>query len=185
MIAADPENPETSYRWPQVLPDGSVLFTIFKKALQFDVGIRTPDGRIRTLVRDGTKPRFLPPRQLVFARESTLMVVPFDPDRHTISGEPQLALAGVRTDGNNGSAAFVVSPDGTLAYNPGELVTIVNKLLVKTDREGHERTLPFPPQPYVTARVSPDNRRIAAVIDEQVGNQARSQHLDRRSGARR
>ncbi len=106
---------------------------------------------------------------LVYSLEGDLWAAPFDLERLTLIGEPVIAMAGVAQSAT-GSAAFDVSPGGTLVYLPKDAGTGTPRSLVWVDRKGIEQDTGAPPCPYTTVRISPDGRRVATEIRD--SNQA-------------
>jgi eukaryotic-like serine/threonine-protein kinase len=93
------------------------------------------------------------------------MAAPFDVDGLTPTAPPQPVLDSVATTLSAGYAAFAVSANGTLAYVPSDVVLPVTEL-VWIDRAG-QATPPFAPSAaYVTARIAPDDTRLAVTINE-------------------
>jgi Tol biopolymer transport system component len=117
---------ELSHRWPQLLPNGAVLFTIWN-----DIGwepariaAQRADGGARAMVveggggygryiRDGASQGFL-----VYARSEGLLAARFDESRLAVSGQAVPIVDGVITN-LSGGAHYDLSPSGTLAYIPG------------------------------------------------------------------
>jgi serine/threonine-protein kinase len=158
---------QLSHRWPQVLPDGrSVLFTIWN-----DVGwepariaVQSLDGGDpRVVVQGGGFGRYVSdPRggggYLVYARAEGLMAARFDVGRLEVVGQAVPVLDGVITN-LSGGVHFSLSPNGWLAYVPGELGE-VDRDLVWVTRTGVE-------EPALRVRgmsrpfsLSPDGTRI-------------------------
>jgi Tol biopolymer transport system component len=101
---------------------------------------------------------------LIFARGTTLMAQPFDPQRLDVTGEPVAVLQGVRR--TRGGAAFAVAANGTLAYVPGGAGTQVRSALVWVDRSGRAvaRAIEDPLEDPSDPRLSPDGHRIALSV---------------------
>jgi serine/threonine-protein kinase len=169
---------------PQVLPDGrSVLFTIAK------VGDRPDDGQIalqsltggepQILIERGADARYVSTGHLVYARDGTLLAVPFDLRRLQVTGAPTGVVGGVTQAVNTGSislndtgaAQFTLSASGAMAYLPGGIFPSIDRELVWVDRNGATTALPVPPRQYVGPRLSPDGQRFG------VGTVGRDVHV--------
>ena len=161
------EQGETTHRFPDFLPGGN--------AVLFAGG--TPDGpRIavhsiaigerRELVQTGTHPRYAPSGHLVYAQGSTLMAMPFDTERLEVKGAPVPVLEGV-LQFSNGNANYSFSATGSLVYLSGS-VAATQRRIVWVSRDGTEQTLAAPSRAYGYPRISPDGRRIAVELDDQI-----------------
>jgi Tol biopolymer transport system component len=166
----DPTKGELTYRHPQALPDGSVLFTIVTIDRRFQVAVLPRQGAIKVLVENGTHPRYVPPGFLVFARGSTLLVAPFDLKRLHLTGPAVPMVQGVRGDLTGGQSNFSVSADGSLAYIPGKVAGPGPSSLVSVNRQsGRQTPLAFSQQLYRFISVSPDDRQLAVMVQHDDG----------------
>lgn len=139
---------------------------------------------MKTLVEGGANPQYLSSGHLVFARGTTLMAVPFDPDRLELKGMPVAVQPGVRHPGLFSAADYGVSKTGTLIYVPGHESsgpgTPVTPVWV--DRQGR------PAGPVVTTpltgphnpRLSPDGTRLLLISGPAGKNELSVFHLDGR-----
>ena len=155
--------PNEQATFPEPLPGGqSLLFTVIPTVTQslseapsaLSARIEAVDLRTsrRTVVlRGGGRPRYLPGGHLAYSAGDSVYVVPFDPARLEVRGEP------VRSP--DGAAAFTVSDDGTLVYALG--LSRKRRELVWVDRNGREERLGTPVADYAYPRLSPDGKRIA------------------------
>ena len=161
---------EEPWRWPDVLPDGSaVLFTLWTTGLETaQIAVQPLEGGEPKVLLAGTNPRYVPTGHLVFARENSIWVAPFDADRLEVVGEVEPLVDRVQVyDG--GLAMFALSDEGSLMYFSGE--PVANRTLVWVDREGREEPVPgVPPGNYRTVRVSPDGTRLAMDDCDWAGN---------------
>jgi hypothetical protein len=154
-------------RWPQVLPGGeAVLFTArglgnpdFLSLVAFFPG----SGETKPLLEGGSFARYVPTGHLIYVRGGAVHAVPFDPERVEVTGAATVVLDGVRVE-RGGAAQLSTSRDGTLVYAPGGAMNITE--LVWVDREGKVEPLGFPPLPFGSFRLSPNGRRLAAVVSE-------------------
>jgi serine/threonine-protein kinase len=168
LTTVDAAKGETGHRGPHVLPGGrAVLFTIFHTSdvKQADIGLLDLDTReYRVLVQGGTSPQYVRSGHLLFARERTLLAVPFDASRLEVRGTPVPVAENIGTK-PNGVANFSVSTDGLLVHTPGD-GRVGRGQPVWVGRDGRElgtlapSTLEAPMFP----RVSPDGRRVALSV---------------------
>ena len=103
---------------PQILPGGkAVLFTVGRGGIWDDAQIVVQDletGERKVLINGGTDARYVPTGHLVYAREGTLLSMPFDLARLEVTGGPVPIVEGVmQTDANQtGAAQFSFSRNG-------------------------------------------------------------------------
>ena len=94
------EKGEASHRWPEFLPGGkAVLFAAGTTAINFtnaQIAVQSVGtGERRNLIQGGTQPRYAPSGHLVYAQGGSLMAVPFDPQRLTVTGAAVPVVEGV------------------------------------------------------------------------------------------
>jgi eukaryotic-like serine/threonine-protein kinase len=165
------EKGEVSHRWPEFLPGGkAVLFaagatnTNWTNAQVAAHSVGT--GERRNLVQGGMYPRFAPSGHLVYAQGGSLMGVPFDPQRLTVTGAAVPVVEGVLQSPFSGAAQYSFSATGSLVYVSGGLQA-AQRRLVWVSRNGAEQALAAPAHAYQFPRLSPDSRRVAVGIQEQ------------------
>jgi len=124
-------------------------------------------GQRKILVEGGGYGRYAASGHLVYAREATLMAVPFDAASLEVRGQPVPVVEGVARIGT-GAAAFSISRDGVLAYLPGGAARI-DRRLVRVDRQGKAQPFTAIPRSYIVPKWSPDGRRIAVSLTEGPG----------------
>ncbi len=158
---------ESNHLLPEILPGGeAILYTVWKggtfdEASVWSLSLLT--GERRQLVESATSPRYVEPGYLVFARDTSLLAVAFDPKRLTVLGGAVPVLDGVWSDPTSGTAHYAVAPDGTLVYAPGEH-TVDRRQVVWVDRQGRTEPLPLDPNFFGTMQLSPDGGRLAVSI---------------------
>ena len=169
LTTLDSGKNETSHRWPELLPGGNaVLFTVGPEGGWADAEIvvqRLDTGERRVLVQGGTYAHYLPAGHLVYLRQGTLMVVPFDLTRLEVTGNAVPVLEGISQNPGSGAPRLSFSSFGSVAYLPasfGESLDVAT--LVWVDRKGVIQPLEAPPRPYVFQRLSPDGRRVAVGV---------------------
>lgn len=175
LLSVNPK--EEAVAHPQLLADGKhVLFT--SMSLANPTGTRNrivvetidekdekdgkPQRDRRILVNSGADPSLLPSGELVYIEAGTLMAVPFDVRRLSVTGSPVPLVEGVNQPPEDGLGQFSVSLNGTLVFMPGGSVSATDqRMLVWVDRQGHEEPIPAKPRSYVYPRLSPDGTKIA------------------------
>jgi serine/threonine protein kinase/Tol biopolymer transport system component len=166
-----PENNEF-IQGPQMLPDGhTVLLTVTAgtAADRWDkariVAHSLKSSERKTLIDGGSDARYLPTGHIVFARNQTLLAVPFDAPRLQVIGKPVPVADEVSrspTGAASGAGQFAVSGTGSLVYmtRPSRLWS-----LAEVDRNGTVRLLNLPPGPYQYPRLSGEGTRIVLSTD--------------------
>jgi eukaryotic-like serine/threonine-protein kinase len=115
------------------------------------------------LIEGGTDARYVPNNYLAYAHNGTLFVVRFDPDQLEVKGAPVPIVEGVMSGASNGDAAYAVSQNGTLVFQPGNLTSFQNNL-VWMDRNGKAANIMEEVRPYAFPAISPDGKRIALTL---------------------
>jgi serine/threonine-protein kinase len=121
---------------PQILDGGnSVLFSVTR-----DTGQRRWDkadivlfsrqtGTRKVLIRGGSDARYIPTGHIIYALETTLFSVPFNPARQEVTGNPVPVLENVYHGYREisfwpfGIAQFALAANGTLIYIPSNLLS--------------------------------------------------------------
>jgi len=152
---------QSSHRFPCFLPDGDhFLFSAqgTPEVAGIYLGSLADPGRKPTrLLETDANAIFLPPRHLLFVRQSTLFAQPFDTDRLELAGDPLPLGEQVDTAGE-GIGAFSASTTGEFAYRSGG----ASRKLQWFDRSGRtlgeiggaDSSQPSEPE------LSPDGRRV-------------------------
>ena len=101
---------------------------------------------------------------LVYARDGSLLAVPFDASTLELTGAPVTVLEGVMTSPIYGNAEFCISANTSLLYAPGAAWGSDYRV-VRVDREGRSEPLIETPRAYSHFRLSPDRRTLALAIE--------------------
>ena len=163
------ENGEIGQAWPEFLPGGKAV--LFVAGTAWRLTDRRPVGRDgRTAEPDpgGNQPRYALSGHLLYAQGGTLMAVPFDPQRLTVTGATVPVVEGVlQTSTTGGAAHYSVSATGSLVYVSGG-AQAAQRRLVWVDRKGQEQALPAPARPYWNPRLSPNDngQRLAVALGD-------------------
>jgi len=153
---------------PEFLPGGkAVLFTGGTVTSPKITVQSIATGNRRDLISSGAFPRFAASGHLIYAQAGTLMAVPFDSQRLEITGAAVPVIEGVARSTDTDAAQYSISATGSLAYVSGG--TEANqRRMVWVSRNGMEQPLPAPPQAYQYVRLSPDGRRVAVELENQI-----------------
>ena len=184
MVSADGGTPEIlstpdrrkgefSHCLPHWLPDGkSVFFTILRDWFDEHPLVAVLDLKARkwrVLLEDAADARYLPTGHLVFLRQGTLMVVPFDVDRREVRGLPVPAIANVMqaftaaNETNTAAGQFSISNSGSLVYAAGGINPERQDSLVWVDMKGNATPITSFTAPFWAPRLSPDGQRITYI----------------------
>ena len=168
ITRADAVRGETAHRWPTFLPGGkAILFTIANGGNPDNsqvVAQRLDTGERRVLVQGGTFPQYVPAGYLAYVRNGQLMAAPFDLERLQVSSQAVAVSEEVQESGSGGSQ-FGLSRQGSLVYVPPSRA---HRRLLWMSRDGAEQYLGARAQYYGGVRLSPDGRRAALEVDNQV-----------------
>jgi len=165
------EKGETDHDWPEFLPgDKAVLFAASgDDRANGQVAIQSlATGVRRNLMEGATHPHYASSGQLVYAHAGSLMAVPFDLQRLALTGTAVPVVEGVVQSTSSGAAQYSFSATGSLVYVAGAVQATVQNRLVWVSRNGAEQPLPAPLREYGIPRLSPDGRRLALGIADQV-----------------
>jgi serine/threonine-protein kinase len=162
---------ERSHRWPDALPGGkSVLFSI-----AYDVGnpldnanvalLDLATGKYRILIKGAAFPRYIP-GHIVYARNSSLLAVPFDLKKREVTGSPVTVLENVMIFPSSARVQFSFSRGGDLVYLEGRSGDNRDAAqpLVWLDRRGNEQLLTETRQRFSSPRLSADGRIVLVEV---------------------
>ena len=170
LTELDRKRGEQGHVWPQVLPGGDAILYVVRTGNDpqaFDssniVVERLGTGERRMLIEGSPYGRYVDSGHVLFVRGTSVLAVPFDPDRLELRGNPVPILEDVKVNSQDGLPQFAVSSTGTLVYLPADAKETPNvSTVLWVGRDGTEEELPLPGGRYYAApRVSPDGGRIA------------------------
>jgi serine/threonine-protein kinase len=170
LTTPDAAKNEVGHYWPSVLPGGrQILFTILDASSRWDrssIAVLSLDTLLVTKVLSGgAHARYLPSGHIVFARDGTLLAVPFDVKTLEKTGNPMPVLNDVCSWPGSNAAAFDVARDGALVYG-SERREPPNNALLWVGRDGDDDLAVPDRQPYSPqSTVSTDGQRLAVAID--------------------
>ena len=136
--------------------------------------VQPSTGERKTLITNGSDPRYLPTGHLLYARGGTLFVVPFDLKRLTVTGNGMPVLEGVARAilgrSSTGATQADVSANGSIVYAPGPASPASEPpRLVIVDRAGNVTPVKVQPGFYERPRVSPDGGQLAIASEDSTG----------------
>jgi serine/threonine protein kinase len=157
---------ETGHRWPCFLPDGR-HFLYLVQSRQVDkegIFVGSLDSKeSKRLLASISYVLYSPPGYLIFVKETTLMIQPFDSTHLELKGQPVTLAEQVWIDSAiSGLSLFSVSENGVLAYRSGG---IQNNQFTWLDRNGNELGAVGPPGRYFEPFFSGDEKRIVFEIN--------------------
>ena len=155
-------------RFPHFLPDGRhFLYYVAESRGVFLGEIDRPERR-RLFDADAAAV-FVPPGEVLFARNGTLFSQRFDAQRLELSGEPTSLAEGITVD-RRGVAALSASSTGAILYRVGDVQG--QRRIMWFDRSGKElSTVGEPDASFpVNLSLAPDGRRVAFNRSTEGGN---------------
>ncbi len=172
LTIPDKSKGEYGHRLPHCLPAGNaIVFTIVEDYLDVRPRLAALDlatRKWRVLLEDAADARYVAGGHLAFLRQGSLMIVPFNPDRLEVIGQPVPAVVNVmqalnviNMGYNTGSGQFSVSASGSLAYAPGGSLPDAQDSLVWMNSKGESAPIASFEAPFFAPRFSPDGQRIA------------------------
>jgi Tol biopolymer transport system component/tRNA A-37 threonylcarbamoyl transferase component Bud32 len=152
---------ESAHMFPQVLPDGRVLYTargakpgVYVHALGSDARIMLLESQERVV--------YSPPDLLLYLKNNVLLAHRVNLDTLSLEGEPVSIADGVRSGIATGRSAFAVSPSGVLAYrqafNSASRVRWYG-------RDGRAASVVLEADAYANLELSPDGKLLAVTSD--------------------
>ena len=164
---------EVAHGWPQVLPgSAALLYASHASRMNWDdatlVVQRLPAGEPKIVQRGGSYGRYLASGHIAYLHDAKIFAVPFDLERLEVTGPPFLALDGVGSNPNGGSAQFAASETGTFVYlnRPIGSAPMGGAPIQWLDRVGRRTPLRATPTNWGNPRFSPDGTRLAVEIND-------------------
>jgi len=168
LTTLDNENGEAAHLWPQVVPGGSVIFSVLRQGsgVADDGTIESVDlatGERKVLHRGGAYGRWVPSGHLVYVRENTLFAMAFDIERMEATGSASPMVQGVTANSGNGGSQMSFSQNGTLAYVSG-VIGVPEYPVMAMNRQGVTSPLWEEEGTYANPKLSPDGRRLSLTV---------------------
>jgi DNA-binding winged helix-turn-helix (wHTH) protein/Tol biopolymer transport system component len=154
--------------WPSFLPDGRHFLFTLTTAKGIAPGIYV--GELGTangkhLIDAASSSAYVDPGFLLFARDGTLYVQPFDAAHRQITGAPRPIVDGVAFNPRTGRVLASMSETGVVVFRRPLITT-----LEWVDRAGTPQTMAASPAIYTEFSIAPDGKRVAAArIDPHTG----------------
>ena len=173
LTRPDRERGEADHLHPVWLPDGrGLLFTIRverggindSRVAVLDLKTRT----WRTVVEGGYGARYVPSGHLVYAATDAFWAIRFDLAQLKTDGAAVEVLRPAPVGPRGAVAHFDVARDGTLAYPRDARGDADAHTPVWVDRHGRETPIDAPPGNYRHPRLSPDGRRLALTLNDDI-----------------
>jgi len=161
VVSVDTEAGETAVGWPEFLPDGRrFLYVMWSEDASSRLMLGEPDSDEVTYLMDvESRVQYAEPGYLIYVRDDTLVVQPFDAAAGRIEGDPR-PVAQQMGINEVGLADFSAARNGTLVYRAeGSAV----RRLVWRDRSGRELGSIGTPAAHGDMWLSPDGGRV--VVD--------------------
>ena len=174
LTTPDHSKGERSHRWPEALHDRqAVIFTVESVIGDFtEAHIATlslENRQIRVLLERAATARHLTANArgggtgwLLAVREDGLVAARLDLERLELAGQPVSVGEPVATNWGSGAGQYAFSRTGGLVYQPS--LDTGESTLVWVDRAGASTPVTPHRRAYVAHRISPDGKRIAAVV---------------------
>jgi eukaryotic-like serine/threonine-protein kinase len=162
---------DVAHGYPQILPGGSeVLYSVRQRNTWQLALLNLTDRKSRPLGNGrvvGEGVQYLRTGHLVYAQAGGLVALPFDPSTGSLD-QPPVALPERLDASRFGGAYFAVAAGaGSLVYAPAG--ALVERTLLRIDRDGRAAPLSELRAAYEHQALSPDGRRVAAVIASEQG----------------
>jgi Tol biopolymer transport system component/tRNA A-37 threonylcarbamoyl transferase component Bud32 len=181
VTTMDEKRLELSHRWPHLLPDGE-HFLYFAVSTYPEVNPDNPaetdqSGLFVASLDGGVEPRLLQTARsrvayrdgrLYYVDDRILMSRPFDLDSLSFTGDPMTIASDVTQTAGAlwGGSLFSVADSGRLIFVRGVPENRPIRQLTWVDRQGRPVGTLGEPQSYISLRISPDGRRVAASMGD-------------------
>jgi serine/threonine protein kinase len=167
LVTDDPFKDGISYRWPQFLPDQKNFIYSSMSGTGNDRGLFTsaqgsPKGTL--LLKADSQAIFVKPDCLIFTQSGKLMMQRLDLKTLRMKGEAiSIASEPIAMNLTRVFASFSASQNGTLSYQAN---SVTRSPLIWVDRTGKQIATAGSAEYYSSPRISPDEKRIAAIRHE-------------------
>jgi serine/threonine-protein kinase len=152
--------------WVQVLPGGKrALVQLWHSSIaDTEIGLLDLETGSATPLFQAAYARYIPTGHIVYVTVGgSLLSVPFDHSRGTLTGSPIAIAEQIHVDGSSGAAQFSISDNGVLAYMPGG--GSGSAQVVWVDRAGTRSPVDSAwGGQFGTVALSPDGSRLAVSV---------------------
>jgi len=164
-----PAADERYHCWPQILPDGDVLFTAAMREGHLEPRLLSlSTGEVTIVDVNGAAARYLQGGFLVYARSDEILAVRFDLASRRVLGEAVVVQSGVHVS-VHGTPFFAVSEDGRMRVHEPARPPSPGRSLVWVDRQGSAEPLASG-KGFEAPRLSPDGRKVVVAIHHLTGH---------------
>ena len=167
LTRADPDQ-GGGHRWPDFLPGGqAALFTVAAPSSRQDESrialVSLETGEWRVLFEGGSFGRYVGTGHIVYARNGSLLAVPFDLERLEVTGAAVQILDDVWMEPVGALVAqFAISQTGALVYITS--LGLPERSLVWVDRRGRVEPVMEERRAFASPSLSPDGERLAVTV---------------------
>ncbi len=163
VTTMDATRGENSPRYPTFLPDGrQFVFTVRRDNGEHEIRVGNLNGDPPRTIASGFSKTLYADGYLLFARDETLVALPFDAATGQASGDPQKVADRVSHNVGIGLVSFAVGDEGTLVFGPAA----ATRGYIFVDRHGRKLSDVTTRAADASGRLSRDGRRaVIAEID--------------------
>jgi tRNA A-37 threonylcarbamoyl transferase component Bud32/dipeptidyl aminopeptidase/acylaminoacyl peptidase len=168
-VPVNTEAGETAVGWPEFLPDGRrFLYVLWTENANSQLMLGELDsGQATHLMDVDSRVQYAEPGYLVYVRDDTLVVQPFDAESGEIRGDPRPLAQQMSIDAV-GLADFSAARNGTLVFRTAGSAV---RRLVWRDRSGRELGSVGTPGVYGDMWLSPDGGRVVVTSGDSDGEE--------------
>lgn len=153
----------SNFNNPHALPDNEhILFNTVEHKIFV---VSSKSGEITHITDEGHDPRYIEPGFLVYNRRDRIMAVSFNSEKLLIKGKPFTIHDNVRIEGMSYSSQFTFSKTGTFLFIKGGSVDVGELVWVNHQGKIVDK-LPFTPNYFGPYRISPDGKKLAYTVYE-------------------
>ena len=157
LVKPDAAKGERRVSWPWFLPDGRRYLYLARHGYDGSVMLSEPGKPPREVLKAISNIQYVEPGYLVFVRDGSLVMQPFDLEKGEISGEPVALAESIGYSLSTGSAQFATSLSGSIVFQQHRNAVQPTWF----DRTGRQLGTLGLPGDYSQVRFSPDGRTVA------------------------
>jgi Tol biopolymer transport system component len=164
----------SNYVNPYILPDDEHI--LFNSAENEILAVSNKSLKVTHILDEGLDPRYVEPGYLIYNQRERIMAVGLDMEKLAIAGKPFIIHDNVRVESMSLQTQFDISKNGTLVYVEGECLDL-GKLMLVDNRGMIRDTLSLIPNYYGSYKISPDGKKLAYTVFEDLENSSRIANL--------
>ena len=154
--------------WPESLPGSTaVLFDMHEQASNEQRSIVVYDlttGRLKTLVEQGSYPRYAKSGHLLYVHETRLMAAPFDASALEVTGPSTPVRSDFKMMSFAGASDYAIADDGTLISLTNE--DVPGLMPTRIDLKGVSQPVTRHKRSFIKIRLAPDGTKAVVTISE-------------------